>query len=52
MELLLDGVLVCSRGDFFLSLPMTEEHLSKARSALEKFIERYKPLITRVIDTD
>ena len=52
MELLLEGVLVCSRGDFFLSLPMTEEHLSQARSALEKFIERHKSLITRVINTD
>ena len=50
MELLLDGVLVCSRGDFFLSLPMTEEHLSKARSALEKFIERHKSLILRVLE--
>jgi glutamate-1-semialdehyde 2,1-aminomutase len=49
MELLLDGVLVCSRGDFFLSLPMTEEHLSKARSALEKFIDRYKSLILQVL---
>ena len=50
MELLLNGVLVCSRGDFFLSLPMTEEHLSKARSALEKFIERHKSLILRVLE--
>jgi glutamate-1-semialdehyde 2,1-aminomutase len=49
MELLLDGILVCSRGDFFLSLPMTDEHLAKARRALEKFIDRYKPLIERVL---
>jgi glutamate-1-semialdehyde 2,1-aminomutase len=50
MELLLDGVLVCSRGDFFLSLPMTDEQLSKARSALEKFIDRYKSLILQVLE--
>jgi len=50
MELLLEGVLVCSRGDFFLSLPMNETHLSKTRLALEKFIDRYKPLIIRVLE--
>ena len=49
MELLLDGVLVCGRGDLFLSLPMDETHLSKARLALEKFIDRYKPLIEQVL---
>ena len=51
MELLLEGVLICSRGDFFLSLPMTEEHLSRARQALEKFIDRYKGLIIGVLQT-
>ncbi|MGI9429813.1 MAG: aspartate aminotransferase family protein, partial [Bythopirellula sp.] len=35
LELLLTGVLLCSRGDMFLSLPMTEAHLTQARSALE-----------------
>jgi glutamate-1-semialdehyde aminotransferase len=50
MELLLEGVLVCKRGDLFLSLPMTEKHLSRARLALEKFADRYKPLIARVLE--
>jgi len=50
MELLLEGVLVCKRGDLFLSLPMTEKHLSRARLALEKFVDRYKPLIVRVLE--
>jgi len=50
MEMLLEGVLVCSRGDFFLSLPMNETHLSKTRLALEKFIDRYKPLIIQVLE--
>ncbi len=45
MEMLLDGVLLCSRGDLFLSLPMTETHFSKIRAAFEVFIDRYKPLI-------
>jgi hypothetical protein len=49
MELLLDGMLVCRRGDLFLSLPMNDEHLSKARLALEKFADCYKPLIEQVI---
>jgi len=49
MEMLLQGVLVCGRGDMFLSLPMTETHLSKARLALESFADRYKPLILEVL---
>ena len=49
LELLLEGVLVCKRGDLFLSLPMDETHLSKARLALGKFADRYKPLIEQVL---
>ena len=49
MELLLDGVLLCGRGDLFLSLPMNDSHLSKVRHALEKFADRYKPLIQRAL---
>jgi len=49
MEMLLDGILLCGRGDLFLSLPMDETHLSKARLALEKFIDRHKPLIEDVL---
>ena len=50
MEMLFEGVLVCARGDLFLSLPMTETHLDRARLALEKFVDRYKPLIIEVLD--
>ena len=49
MELLLDGVLVCSRGDMFLSLPMSETHFSKGRLALESFIDRHRPVIEQVV---
>ncbi len=49
MELLLDGVSVCRRGDLFLSLPMEETHLSKARDSLVAFADRYKPLIEDVL---
>ncbi len=45
MEMLLEGVLICSRGDLFLSLPMTEAHFSKVGFALEAFVDRYKPLL-------
>lgn len=45
MELLLDGVLICSRGDMFQSLPMNDAHLAKARDALERFVDRRRPLI-------
>jgi glutamate-1-semialdehyde 2,1-aminomutase len=51
MEMLLQGVLICSRGDMFLSLPMNEEHLSRARDALDVFIGRYRPLIDEVLRT-
>lgn len=49
MEMLLQGVLICKRGDFFLSLPMDETHLAKARHALEKFIDRHQSLIKEVL---
>ncbi|MDJ0656684.1 MAG: aminotransferase class III-fold pyridoxal phosphate-dependent enzyme [Xanthomonadales bacterium] len=49
MELLLDGMLVCTRGDLFLSLPMEESHLSRARECLERFVHRYQPLIEQVL---
>ncbi|MGB5626916.1 MAG: hypothetical protein WBM61_14345, partial [Woeseiaceae bacterium] len=49
MELLLDGVLLCGRGDLFLSLPMNDSHLSKVSLALEKFADRYKPLVERTL---
>jgi glutamate-1-semialdehyde 2,1-aminomutase len=49
MEMLLEGVLVCGRGDMFLSLPMHETHLSKARLALEGFIDRHRPVVEHVL---
>jgi glutamate-1-semialdehyde 2,1-aminomutase len=49
MELLLDGVSICTRGDLFLSLPMNDAQLSQARDALAKFADRYKPLIEQVL---
>lgn len=51
MELLLDGVLIVGRGDLFLSLPMNESHLSAAHASLEKFADRYGPLIKQVLAT-
>jgi len=50
MEMLHEGVSICGRGDFFLSLPMNESHLSNARDALEKFIDRHRHLIQQVLD--
>jgi len=47
--MLLEGVLICKRGDFFLSLPMDETHLAKARRALDKFIDKHQPLIEDVL---
>jgi glutamate-1-semialdehyde 2,1-aminomutase len=49
MEMLLEGVLICKRGDFFLSLPMDETHLEKARHALGKFVDKHQSLIEAVL---
>lgn len=49
MEMLLEGVLVCGRGDMFLSLPMDDSHFSKARFALESFIDRHRTLMVQVL---
>lgn len=49
MEMLLDGVLICKRGDLFLSLPMTDAHLSKARLAFGRFIDRHGALVRKVL---
>ncbi|MCB9851404.1 MAG: aminotransferase class III-fold pyridoxal phosphate-dependent enzyme [Phycisphaerales bacterium] len=49
MELLLDGVLICSRGDMFLSLPMNDTHLDRARNALMGFADRHQALIAAVV---
>ncbi len=50
IELLLDGVLICGRGDFFLSLSMNDTHLEKARQALAGFIDRHQGLIVSVVN--
>ena len=52
MEMLLEGVLICSRGDIFLSLPMNVTHFNKIRLALESFVDRYKPLIIHELAKD
>jgi len=49
MEMLLEGVLICKRGDLFLSLPMDESHLTKARDALGTFIDKHKKLVENVL---
>ncbi len=50
MEMLLEGVLICGRGDLFLSLPMTDAHFTTIRLALEKFVDRHKALIIEELD--
>jgi glutamate-1-semialdehyde 2,1-aminomutase len=49
MHMLHDGVLICKRGDLFLSLPMSDEHLGKARTALANFADRHESLIKDVL---
>ena len=51
MELLLDGISICTRGDLFLSLAMTDDHLAAVHDALGRFADRYKPLIELVLAT-
>lgn len=45
---LMNGVLVASRGDIFMSLPMTQFHREKLRHALSNFIDRHGPLATEI----
>jgi glutamate-1-semialdehyde 2,1-aminomutase len=49
MEMLLDGVLICSRGDLFLSLPMKVADLEKVRGSLERFIDCHGELVRETI---
>jgi glutamate-1-semialdehyde 2,1-aminomutase len=46
------GVLVCARGDFFLSLPMTEEDLARIAQVVTGFAETYRPLLVRVAELE
>ena len=43
----LEDVLVCARGDIYLSLPMGEPHIDRLLQALAGFGERYRSLIER-----
>jgi len=49
LEMLMAGVLVCNRGDMFLSLPMDDSHLARARSALENFIDRHESVVEQIL---
>ncbi len=49
MEMLAEGVFICGRGDMFLSLPMDDTHLTKAKLALESFIDRHRTLVKQVL---
>lgn len=49
MEMLLDGVLICSRGDLFLSLPMKDADLEKVRGSLERFVDLHGDLVRQTI---
>jgi glutamate-1-semialdehyde 2,1-aminomutase len=43
-----EGVLVCARGDFFLSLPMTDVDLARIGGVIESFATKYRPLLDRL----
>ena len=51
MELLLQGVLICSRGDMFLSLPMNASDLTQAHNAIESFADRHGLLIASLVES-
>lgn len=46
MYSLLQGVLVCARGDLFLSLPMTDSDLDKIRQVMLDFAACYSDVLT------
>lgn len=47
MECLLNGVLVASRGDIFVSLAAEERHYNALRQAVRLFADSYEPLLRR-----
>lgn len=49
IECLQEGVLMASRGDAYLSLPMTADHRDRFRRSLARFVEAYAPLIRRAL---
>jgi glutamate-1-semialdehyde 2,1-aminomutase len=49
MECLLDGVLLASRGDVFVSLPIEEPHRAALADAVSRFANTYGDLIQREI---
>ena len=48
MELLLGGILICTRGDLFLSLPLTNDQIGQLKSSLKQFIDRHRGLLNRI----
>lgn len=51
MECLLNGLLVASRGDVFVSLAVTERHYEALRSTVLAFADAYEPMVRRELDT-
>ena len=49
LELLLEGVVVASRGDIFVSLPVEERHIAALKSALNGFAARWAPLLRAAV---
>ncbi|MCX4152045.1 MULTISPECIES: aspartate aminotransferase family protein [Paraburkholderia] len=49
LELLLEGVVVASRGDIFVSLPVEQRHIAALKSALNGFAARWAPLLRAAV---
>ena len=49
LEALMQGVLVASRGDIYLSLPMSRGHLQRLKEVVQEFCTKHRELIDSVI---
>jgi glutamate-1-semialdehyde 2,1-aminomutase len=49
MECLLNGVLLASRGDVFISLPTSQHQYDELRRVLRLFVDAYEPMLQREI---
>jgi glutamate-1-semialdehyde 2,1-aminomutase len=50
LECLLNGVLLASRGDVFISLPTLEHQYDALRKVTQSFVENYEPMLRRELD--
>lgn len=49
---LLNGIAIAGRGDFYQSLPMTQDHRDMAKAVLTSFVSEYGELISKLAEVN